>query len=210
MTRHERPETPAVRAAPLARVPALAWLMAHAYARSRPRAVLAYPIALATTLTYALRGGVYESDDQNGMVIVARWRFGLDMLTLTSVMVLGLLALAPVAVLASLVHPLLGPATYVLAGATTVAGALVLAQGQETATPIARNTPTTGDRWQIAALAQRPGTRLSAMLLTRRVIGSVVPPGDVLVVSAVTADLEQAYIRAGFTPLGRKRLYKIA
>lgn len=196
--------------APLTRAPALAWLMAHAHARNRPLAVLAYPIALATTLTYAFRAGVYESEDRNGMVIVARWRLGKDLLILLSVIAAGVLGLVVLAAVLILVHPLLGPATVALLATGSAAGALVLARGQKTATPISKDTPTTGDRWQIAALAQRPGTRYSAMLLTRHVIDQVVPAGDVLVASAGDNTLEQAYIRAGFTPLGRKRLYKIA
>lgn len=57
---------------PVTRAPALAWLMAHTYARRRFLAVLAFPIALAVTLTYQLRRGVYASDDRDGMVILAR------------------------------------------------------------------------------------------------------------------------------------------
>lgn len=199
-----------MRPAPLTRAHALAWLMAHAYTRNRLLAALAYPVALATTLTYTLRAAVYESDDRNGMVIVARWRLGLDLLILMSVIAVGVLGLFLLAAVLAFVHPLLGPATVAVIATGSATGAALLARGQETATPISKDTPTAGDRWQIAALAQRPGTRYSAMLLTRRVVDQVVPAGDVLVASAADDKLEQAYIRAGFTPLDRKRLYKIA
>lgn len=195
--------------APLHRAPALAWLMAHAYAPNRPLAVLAYPLALAVTLTYQLRGGVYESADHHGMVIVARWRPGLDAVLVIGLILTGYAALALPAWLLSFLHPLLGPGVFAVAGLLGVPGAFVLAQGQQSATPIARDTPH-GDRWQVAALAQRPGTRLSALLLTRQVIATVVPAGDVLVAAAGTERLEQAYIRAGFTPVDRRRLYRIA
>jgi len=192
--------------APLTRAPALAWLMARAYAPHRVLALLAYPVALAVTLSYQLRRGVYESDDRNGMIIVARWRPGIDsVLILTGYAGLGLLV-----GLLSFLHPLLGPTVFLLASGLGIAGHLVLAQGQQSATPIAKDTPTSGTRWQVAALAQRPGTHLSALLLTRNVITHVVPPGDVLVAAAGTERLEQAYIRAGFTPVGRRRLYRIA
>lgn len=196
--------------APLNRAPALAWLMAYAYAPHRFLAVLAYPLALAVTLTYQLRRGVYETDDRNGMVIVARWRPGLDAVLVTGLILASFAALALPAALLSLVHPLLGPGVFAVAGLLGVVGALALAQGQQSATPIAKNTPRGGDRWQVAALAQRPGTRLSALLLTRQVIATVVPAGDVLVASAGTERLEHAYIRAGFTPVGRRRLYRVA
>ncbi len=162
--------------APLTRAPALAWLMAHAYAHRRFLAVLAYPLALAVTLTYQLRRGVYETDDRNGMVIVARWRPGIDAVLAITLILTAYAGLGLLAGLLSFVHPLLEPALFLLAGALGVAGALVLAQGQQSATPIAKDTPTSGDRWQVAALAQRPGTHLSALLLTRNVIAHVAPP----------------------------------
>lgn len=196
--------------APLTRAPVLAWLMAHAYAPNRVLALLACPVALAVILTYQLRRGVYESDDRDGMVIVARWRPGLDAVLAISIILGGYAALGLLAGLLSLIDPFLGPAIFGLAAVLGVASAVVLAQGQQSATPISKDTPTGGDRWQVAALAQRPGTRLSALLLTRQVIAHVVPPGDVLVVAAGTDRLEQAYIHAGFTPLGRRRLYRFA
>lgn len=195
--------------APPHRAPALAWLMAHAYAPNRALAVLAYPLALAVTLTYQLRRGVYESADHHGMVIVARWRPGLDAVLVIGLILAGYAALGLLAGPLSFLHPLLGPGVFAVAGLLGVAGAFVLAQGQQSATPIARDTPHGGDRWQVAALAQRPGTRLSALLLTRHVVATVVPAGDVLVAAAGTERLEQAYIRAGFTPVGRRRLYRI-
>lgn len=144
------------------------------------------------------------------MVIVTRWRLCLDLLILMSVVAVGAVCLVLTSAALTLIHPLLGPATAAALAAGTATDALVRARGQETATPISTDAPTTGDRWQIAALAQRPGTRYSAMLLTRHVLDHVVPAGDVLVSSAGDDDLEQAYTRPGFTPLGRKRLYKIA
>ena len=196
--------------APATRAPALAWLTAHAHTRNRFLAVLAYPVAFVVVLMSVARRGVYQSDHRNGMVILARWRPALEGLLLVGIMLLDGMVLCLISGLLWLVDPRLGPAVLAVAGVWIGAGAVTLAQGQQAATPISTQTPTTGERWQVAALAQRPGTRLSALLPTRQLIADVVPPGDVLVAAAGTEQLEQAYMRAGFTPVGRRRLYRVA
>ena len=42
---------------------------------------------------------------------------------------------------------------FLCAGGLGVAGALVLAQGEQSTTPVGKDTPSSGDRWQVAALA---------------------------------------------------------
>lgn len=61
-------------------------------------------------------------------------------------------------------------------------GLTQLNAGALSMTPVGPETPP-GDRWQVAALAQRPGTRLSALLLTRRLL-TALPRGAVAVAAA--------------------------
>ena len=62
----------------------------------------------------------------------------------------------------------------------------------------------------LTSLAQRPGTAMSALLLTRRLIERA-RPGDILVACAASEDLAAAYERFGFTRVpGTLRVYCVA
>lgn len=85
-------------------------------------------------------------------------------------------------------------------------GLTQLHSGSLSMTPVGPETPR-GDRWQVAALAQHPDTRLSALLLTRRLLASLTP-GSVVVAAAADDRLQGAYQRFGFTRGDAKRVYR--
>lgn len=187
--------------ATLVRVPALAWLMSQAFASNRIMAYLSVPVAVLILLPYALRRQVYESADGNGMVIFGPYRLGRDVAILAALLLpaLGLylwvlVSLGPgyASVLWAVVMGLLGIG---LAGIGR--GSMVMPTGPETPE---------GDRWQIAGLAQRPGTRLSALPLALRLRDSA-PVGTVVVAVAQNDRLLEGYKRLGFTEGKERRIF---
>lgn len=197
-----------VRAVSLARVPQMAWLMSQAYARSRPLAVLAWVTAFGSLVPYAVRGGLYWSWDRDGMVVIAPWRPWLD--TILSVVTLVVIA-APIGIAGAIISDLTGMPGQILIVAIAVvigSGAAVLSSGELSGFPIGAETPP-GERWQVAALAQRPGTRNSALALTREVINITLPPGSVVTAVARNEKLRESYIRLGFHAGKKGRLWLI-
>ncbi|MCS5724154.1 hypothetical protein N1028_06010 [Herbiconiux sp. CPCC 203407] len=176
--------------------------MAEAFTDSRPAAVLATPAAVVSLAPYALRGVLWEAADGDGMVLFGRHRAALDAalavgLVLTgSVIGIGVLVLiasaaGPVGLLVALAILL------VLFGLVGIGGLLLLsASPSALTTTVGRETPG-GHRWSAVALAQRPGTRLSALLLARSLVARV-PAGDVVVAVAGTPELAAGYERLGF------------
>lgn len=147
--------TPAL--ASLTHLPALAWLTSQAFAPNRIMAYLSVPVAVLILLPYAIRRQVYESADGKGMVIFGPYRLARDVAIL-AVLLLPVLALYFWALVtfgpthASVLWAVgMGLLSIGLAGIGR--GSMVMPTGSETPE---------GDRWQIAGLAQRPGTRLSA------------------------------------------------
>lgn len=187
--------------APLRRAFALAWLMSQAFTKHQPGAILAYPVCLLTVGIYLPRRQVYETGDGTGMVIFGRFRIR------NEVGAAGLLCLAVLAAVA-LLGVTVGPWGISLANLVWLPFALGLTQlnqGALSMTPVGPETPT-GDRWQIAALAQRPDTRLTALLLARKLLGSL--PSETIVVAAAADDrLRAAYERCGFARGKAKRVY---
>ena len=88
-----------------------------------------------------------------------------------------------------------------------LAGFLVLGSSSM-GVPAGRETPR-GDRYQIAALAQRPGTRLSAIQLALQLRDSL-PTGAMLVAVADNDRLLEGYVRLGFTRGRGRRVHWIA
>ena len=181
---------------------ALGRLMAGAFTGGRAASVLATPAAVVSLAPYALRGVLWETPDGDGMVVFGRHRPVLDVVLAVGLMLLGF---AVGAVVLALVASVAGPIgllvalmiLLVLFGLIGVGGLLLLAASASALTStVGRETPE-GRRWSVMALAQRPGTRLSALLLTRRLVERV-PAGDVVVAVAGTPELAAGYERLGF------------
>lgn len=192
------------RPAPLARVVSLSWLMARAFTKHRFGATLALPLCLLTLVTYVPRRQVFESPDRNGMVIF--WPFKLWVEILCAALIFG----GGMTLLVSLI-PVVGPlpvAVGAFAFSVLIAvGATQMGSGAMTLSPVGPETPK-GQRWQVAALAQRPGTSMPALLLARELI-STLPTGTVAVAAAADDKLLTAYERFGFNAGKSRRVYRL-
>lgn len=189
-----------------------AWILARAGAPGIIGAVLAYGWAVLMLLPAAVRGGLYMDEKRSGIVIIQRSRLLLDVL-------IQLVAVLPLIPLVGLLFglglqlvphaPLAFPA-YVLAWllVTFIGYALMMPEPGGALLPFGPETPP-GDRWEISALAQLPGTRLTAVQLTHQVIETVVPPGAVLVAMTYRRHQLGQYVRAGFTAGKRRRVYRV-
>lgn len=179
--------------------------MASAYSTHRAAAIISFPVYVISILPGILRRGAYWSDDRAGFVIVQRHRPVADTLIICGVTaaVLGILAVA-----LSMLPPLpqLVSASVLAAWYTAV---VVIILRRRTPGGSARlvgpETPR-GQRWAVTSLAQRPGTRLTALLLTRRLIGTL-PDGAVVVATADNDRLAAAYARLGFTQGPKRRVW---
>ena len=148
------------RPAPPRRFFALAWLMCRAFAPNRLLAVLAYPLGLLMLVPYAVRRQLYGTSDRNGLVVFGPFSLVKDALIIAAVM-------APFFVLfswASDFWGLIGGLVFLVALTSILLAGLFAFGSSSMGVPVGRETPK-GDRYQIAALAQRPGTRLSAIQL---------------------------------------------
>lgn len=67
-----------------------------------------------------------------------------------------------------------------------------------------------GQRWEIAGLAQLPGTRLTGIQLALRALDTVPPPGSVIVATANSEDPYRQYQAFGFTGGPKHRVHRIA
>ena len=66
-----------------------------------------------------------------------------------------------------------------------------------------------GERWELAGLAQLPGTRLTALPLAMRVVREVPPEGAVVVATANTPEQYRQYQRLGFTGGPKRRVHRV-
>lgn len=179
----------------------MGWLMSRAFARNGVMAVLAYPLAVLTLVPYAGRRQLYRTDDGDGAVVFGPYRPAADA-------VLAVLLVLPIFAAQWLLPMWIGPGFGLGLGAVlvilVVAG--VVALGGSTLTlPAGPETPK-GDRWQVAGLAQRPGTRLSALQLALR-LRETVPSGAILVAVAANDRLLTGYKRLGFSEGRQQRVY---
>ncbi|WP_314038311.1 hypothetical protein [Dietzia sp. CH92] len=194
------------RPAPVRRGGALAWLLARAFTGGRVAAALATPAALLILVPYLLRRAVYESDDRNGMVLFCRHRPVVDVVL---VLVVGALLLT-FGSLVELVLPDGWRGGLVFAGlvfGAVALGAVLMSRGMPLVDVVGPETPA-GPRWALMGLAQRPGTRYSALLLTRRLLRGL-RPGDVVVAAAADERLAEAYERFGFTRTRHRRVHRV-
>lgn len=168
--------------------------------------MFATPAALLILVPYLVRRAVYESVDRDGMVMFCRHRPALDVLL---VLCLGAIILA-IGDAADLLLPGSRGGGLVFAGAVfgaVVVGVALMSRGLPMADIVGPETPE-GRRWALMGLAQRPGTRYSALLLARRLIAGL-GPGDVVVAAAANDRLADAYERFGFTRTGYRRVHRV-
>lgn len=188
--------------------PALAWLMSRAFmARIHPTPVLAvavWPMYFLTLAPAVLLGGAYWRD-RDGMVIIHRYRPLLDGLLVIVLMLAAVVAMFSLLQFGGWAGWLL----LVAAGWFWVSAILALV-GNGMGTPltlVGRGTPK-GRRWAVAGLAQRPGTRLTAVMLARDIIGSL-PAGSVVLAAAADDKLLAGYLRFGFVQGSGRRCHMV-
>lgn len=200
------PSGPEPRPAAVHRAGSLAWLLARAFTRGRVTAGFATPAAILILLPYLARRAVYESSDRDGMVIFCRHRPVADVLLVMAVMavVLGIGGVAELL----LPGPWRGGLVFsgVVFGSLVV-GMVLMRRGMPMADVVGPETPE-GRRWAFMGLAQRPGTRYSALLLARRLLAGL-EPGDVVVAAAADDRLVDAYERFGFTRTRFRRVHRV-
>ncbi|KAB1639099.1 hypothetical protein [Pseudoclavibacter terrae] len=187
-------------------LPRAAWISARASTPNVPLAVLSVPIYAFSILPMTLRGGLYLDESRTGTVLFARRRPILDGLVVVLVTAAAfVLWVACILLFDTMLMLLLGMLVY----AALLVGA-VIALVQPGGTTLSASGPETpkGDRWMVAALAQLPGTRMTAVMLARRLIEHA-PPGSVLVAAAATDALLERYVRAGFTAGRARRVYRL-
>ena len=66
-----------------------------------------------------------------------------------------------------------------------------------------------GERWELAGLAQLPGTRLTALPLAKREVRELPPEGAVVVATANTPEQYRQYQRLGFTGGPKRRVHRV-
>jgi hypothetical protein len=185
--------------------------MARVFTPHQLWALLALPWALMAVLPATIRGGLFLDATRTGMVLLLPMNLALDLLmvlpitgTLAAVVTFGALltATSSNAVPALLVLT----ALLMIAG---LAGALFLLPKRGASTlPFGPETPA-GPRWELAGLAQLPGSRLTATQTARRVLATIPPAGAVIVATANTPAQFQQYQRFGFTGGDKRRVYRI-
>ena len=204
--------TDAAKPASLRRLAAISVLMASAFTSSRAAAVIATPASFVSLLPYIARGALWESADRDGMVVFGRYRPALDVLLSVAVVLLGfgigIAALVLGAFVAGPTGLLVVLLLVLLVFGTIGAGALLLLTGSSLTGSVGRETPR-GRRWTLMGLAQRPGTRLSALLLARQLLDEV-PAGGVVVAVAGSPELAAGYTRLGFTRGSGLRVHLVA
>ena len=195
---------------PSYRIGRAAWIMARAFTPHLAIALLALPWTLLSVIPGTLRRGLYLDPSRTGMVMLYRSNPIVDVLVLMPVMI-GLFAVyfAAVPALLSLVVPA-GWVALSLAAVTMLfmVGLLfLLPRGGGSLFPWGPETPK-GPRWEIAGLAQLPGTRLTGIQLALRVLDTVPPQGAVVVATANSADLYRQYQAFGFTGGPKHRVHR--
>lgn len=195
---------------PSRNVPRAAWIMARAFTPHALFAPLALPWTLLSVIAGALRRGLFLDRTRTGMVLLYRSDPLLDVLLVLPIMgvIFGISLTVPV--LLFLLFPglwtlltILGVPVVLFLGAV-----FLLPRGGGAVSPFGAETPA-GPRWELAGLAQLPGTRLTGIQLARRVVSQVPPAGAVVGATAGTHALYRQYLRHGFHPGAKHRVYKV-
>ncbi|MBV7411459.1 hypothetical protein KRX56_01715 [Dermabacteraceae bacterium TAE3-ERU27] len=181
--------------------------MARAFTPSHAVAVLAYPLIACALIPIFLRKGLFIDGTRAGIVTVCRRRHVLDIAIAMPVVVVvffsGWLILRLLLTDSGAFCVLL--AAYVLmclAATTTVSSRQKVSK---TKVPELHGK----ECWEIANLAQMPGTKETALLLAREVI-STIPPDAVIVTTPLSERLRKAYENFGFKPGPGLQMHMIA
>lgn len=184
------------------RIFALSWLLARGFTQDRIGAIFAYPACLVFLIPGIFMGRIFESSDTHGMVLFWHHRRSKGLIA-TAVLVVAVLwgllfwwfrsspdavfLLYWVFLILLLVWPRIIGIHHLNNRAT----------GAETPK---------GERWQLGGVVQRPGTRISAVLLAWELMDRIGPGGTVV---AVAPDKKwfKALQRFGFTPGHALRVY---
>lgn len=196
--------------APSRRVFRAAWIMARAYTPNLAVALLALPWCLVAVIPAALRRGLFLDRTGTGMVILYRSALLLDILIVLPLMFPAMLAAIAVVGVLALQLPLWAMAVVVLGVIVLVITGLVAIQPESggSMVPWGPETPA-GERWELAGLAQLPGTRLTAVPLAMRAVREVPPDGAVVVATANTPEQYRQYQRLGFTGGPKRRVHRV-
>ncbi len=193
---------------PSYRIDRAAWIMARAFTPHLVLAPLALPWTFLSVIPGMLRRGLYLDPSRTGMVMLYPSSPVSDVLVLFPIM---LVAFAAYFAAASAVSSLAGWLALLVPTATLVVliGLLfLLPRGGGSLVPWGPETPE-GQRWEIAGLAQLPGTRLTGIQLALRALDTVPPPGAVVVATANSADLYRQYQAFGFTGGPKHRVHRV-
>ncbi len=192
---------------PSYRIDRAAWITDRAFTPHIILAPLALPWTLLSVIPGTLRRGLYLDPSRTGMVMLYRSHPILDALVLLPVM---MVAFAAYFGAASALMSLAGWLALSLPAVTLMfmVGLLfLLPRGGGSLFPWGPETPK-GQRWEVAGLAQLPGTRLTGIQLALRVLGTVPPAGAVVVATANSADLYRQYQAFGFTGGPKHRVHR--
>lgn len=184
-----------------------AWIMARAFTPHPAIALLAYPWTLMSVIPGTVRGGLYLDPSRTGMVMLYRSKMLIDVMITVPVVfvyfaVIGLVLAGFSALIPSMVTAMV---VFVLAAAGLL---FLIPRGGGSMFPWGPETPE-GPRWEIAGLAQLPGTRLTGIQLALRALETVPPPGAVIVATANSEQLYRQYQRFAFTGGPSHRVHKI-
>lgn len=194
---------------PSYRIDRAAWIMARAFTPHIVLASLALPWTLLSVIPGTLRRGLYLDPTRTGMVMLYRSNPVLDVLVLFPIM---LIVFGAYFAAASALTNIAGWLALSLPAATVVfmIGLLfLLPRGGGSLFPWGPETPD-GPRWEIAGLAQLPGTRLTGIQLALRALDTIPPEGSVIVATANSEDLYRQYQAFGFTGGPKHRVHRIA
>ena len=189
-------------------LPAAAWLVSLAFVRkrwqSRLLTLVGWPVYALVLLPSVLLGGAYWRD-RNGLVLLYRWRPLADTIVTVIAMVAAIgCAVAAMIWWAGLVALVAVGVVWFYASVIVV----VICKGVDSAATIVGPGTPKGQRWVIAALAQRPGTRMTAVLLAKDLVAKL-PSGAVLLAAAADEGLLARYVRLGFTAGHKRRVHRI-
>lgn len=195
---------------PSQRILRAAWIMARAFTPHRSVAVIALPWTLLAVLPATIRRGLFLDATRTGMVLLTPLSLTRDLLILLPIMMSApMIALGAFMVGDLLgIFPVLLGLVALLVAVGSVGGLFLLPRPGTSSVPFGPETPP-GPRWEIAALAQLPGTRFTAVQTARRVLATVPPAGAVIVASANTPALFRHYQRFGFTGGPKRRVHRV-
>lgn len=195
---------------PSRRVFRAAWVMARAYTPNLPVALLALPWCLVAVIPAALRRGLFLDRTGTGMVVLYRSALLLDTLILLPLIFPAMLAAIAVTMAFAAQLPLWATVAIVLVVIALAMTGLVAIQPEKggSMVPWGPETPP-GEKWELAGLAQLPGTRLTAVPLAMRAVREVPPEGAVVVATANTPEQYEQYQRLGFTGGPQRRVHRV-